>query len=70
MTEKETSQHKKKFDKEWDEYIKGFIDECKKEEELSTYDLDMEAWSYGCDVSSGRMSYYDFKRVKRYKSEK
>lgn len=72
MTERETSEHKKNFDKEWDEYILGFIDEFKKENELSTYDLDTEAWDCGCDISliSERLSYYDFKRVKRYRNEK
>lgn len=67
------TEQKKKFNREFEEYIIGFYNDYNYLDEYSNgnkSDLMTEAYLLGCDVSSGRLMPSDIHKVKRYNKDK
>jgi len=62
-------EQKKRFEREWSEYILGFEDNYIREEEWNASDKTLEAYLYGADVSNSYISQSDKIKVKRYKRD-
>jgi len=65
-------EQKKRFERDWVEYILGFDDSIpENEEELrwNISDRDLEAYYCGCDISSKFLSEGDKIKVKRYRRD-
>lgn len=58
---------RKRFDRDWVEYILGFEDNYTREEEWNASDRDLEAWMCGCDMNRPHLSQGDKIKVKRYR---
>ena len=64
---------KKKFDREFDEYIKGFYDDYIYTDEYSVgshCDLMNEALLIGIDVSKRKLAQSDINKIKRYSRDR
>lgn len=68
-----TTEDKKMFNREFNEYINGFYDDYSYLDEYSTWshsDLTTEAWLVGCDVNGNRLKRSDINKIKRYNRDK
>jgi hypothetical protein len=72
MCEIKETEQKRKFNKEWKNYIGGFYDDYSYLDEYSAgsmTDFTTEAFLIGCDVS-GKIKESDTHKVKRYCKDK
>ena len=69
----EETQQRKKFNREFESYLKGFYEDYSYLDEYSVgshCDLMNQALLLGIDVSSGRLSPSDIHKIKRYNGDK
>lgn len=64
-------ERRKRFEREWTEYILDFTDEDinPRDEEWNISDRDLEAYYCGCDMTKPFLSTGDKIKVKRYRRE-